>query len=280
MISNFQTDNLILVYFPPFAGGKFIMNCLSLSRRAVPQDTQSAKYLADHPTDYHYRLRAILNTLPPTDQFAQWRAWEFGDKEFYGGLVDNLLPCWKNNQPTAGDDLIQELIEKNLSFFMTRHGGTADLVHQALEAWPNAKIIMLTNYNKFWNIAFNLKNKNQTTPNIIDHAGNDCESKYNSIKGNEWPDWNLFEKCNYDIDKTAQYVTIQDNIQQEIKQYYKWHLIKNPIFCFDVDNTYFFKKEFFKKMKELYIWLGYEDYNQDLVEEYYSKYMSLHVNTI
>ena len=280
MISNFQTDNLILVYFPSFAGGKFIMNCLSLSQHAVPLDTYSARYLTKNPTDYQFRLQRILGTLPATDQLKQWQSWEFGDTEFYGGLVDNLLTCWKNNQPTNSDDLIQELIEQNLSFFMTRHGGGAGGVFRALEVWTNAKIIILTNYDKFWNIAINLKNKNQTTPNITDYAGNDCESKYNFIKGNEWPEWNLFEKCNYDIDKTAQYVTIQDNIQQEIKQYYKWHLIKSPIFCFDVDNTYFFKKEFLTKMKELYIWLGYDDYNQDLIEEYYSKYMSLHVNTI
>ena len=280
MTINFESDKLIMVYFPSFAGGKFIMNCLSLSQHVVPQDTQSAKYLANTPTDYQFRLQAILNTLPPTDQLAQWRSWEFGDTEFYGGSVDNLLTLWKSNQPTTTDRLLENLIKKNLCFFMTRHGGSSELVYRALEVWPNAKIIILTNYNKFWNIAVNLKNKNQITPNIIDYAGNNCESKYNSIRGNDWPDWNLFENCNYDIDKTAQYVTIQDNIQQEIKQYYKWHLIKNPIFCFDVDNTYFFKKEFLKKMKELYIWLGYDDYNQDLIEEYYSKYMSLHVNTI
>ena len=35
---NFETNNLIIVAYPRMAGGKFLMNCLALSNKAVLQN--------------------------------------------------------------------------------------------------------------------------------------------------------------------------------------------------------------------------------------------------
>ena len=109
-------------------------------------------------------------------------------------------------------------------------------------------------------------------------CGNECREKYNFLKGNDWPDWEIFEKHHYNIDKTAKYVTISDDIINEIKLFYPWHKISAPIFNIDVDNTYFDKDKFLTQMKELYSWLGYDDFNETLLSTYYTAYIELHTN--
>lgn len=276
-----QSDRLIVVSFPSFAGGKFLMNCLSLSRHCVPQSTQCAWHLIDHPADYDYRLQAVCSTLPPVSDMHEWRAkWEFGDTEFYQGSVSKHLTAWHHNQPTPVDGLLKKLIDADLCFFMTSHGGWSG-TKPMLEVWPNARIVLLTNCFQFWSLAIRLK---QPQPNgqryqFGDYAGNECQEKYNILRGSDWPDWNLFESHNYDIDNVAKHVTINHRVRQEIKSYYGWHENANNLFNFDVDNNYFDKPNFLKTMERLYDWMGFDDYNPTLIDQFYSRYISLHKET-
>lgn len=52
----FNTKNAVIMAFLPFAGGKFLGNCLSLSKDFCLQDPLAAEYLLQNPTDYDYRL--------------------------------------------------------------------------------------------------------------------------------------------------------------------------------------------------------------------------------
>jgi hypothetical protein len=278
---NFLTNKAIILYYPPFAGGKFIMNCLSLSQHAVPQCRKVAKHLIKNPTDYTYRLDAVLSTLPPKNKMREWRSrWEFGDTEFYQGDVLTYVNNWKQGITTnaSTDQLLAELIENNMCFFITAHGGGINQIKALADLWKNARIIGLINHSKFWNIAKTLKRDNNDMLTLSDYAGNDCEEKYNEIKGPDWPEWNVFEKCHYNVDKVVKYVTISDDIKEEMKTFYQWNQIKNQIFCLDVDNSYFNKAIFLDTIKQLYDWVGFTDYNPDLLEQYYHQYIMLHQN--
>jgi hypothetical protein len=55
MTVNYQSTNPIIMSFPSFTGGKFISNCLSLSKYACPQDPEAAEYLLKNQNDYDYR---------------------------------------------------------------------------------------------------------------------------------------------------------------------------------------------------------------------------------
>jgi hypothetical protein len=279
MCIDLQTNKIIVVNFPSFSGGKFIMNCLSLSKHSVPQNKKIAEYLLNNPEDYSYRLNAVISTLPPFEDMKNWRQkWEFTDSEFYNsGNAINLFNDWKQNKSVNDNTriMLSKLISKNISFFLTSHGGINN-VKKIIDLWPNCKIITLINSKKFWNIAIHLKQENAGTVNFVDYVGNDCQDKYQLLKGDQWPDWNLFEQCHYDIDKVAEYVTIKQEIKQEIKQFYQWHQIKNKKFCLDVDNSFFSKETFLKTINDLYNWLGFDDFNSTLVENYYQRYMLLH----
>jgi hypothetical protein len=278
MSIDFNTDQIIIVDFPGFGGGKFIMSCLSLSKHATPQNTKIADYLLNNPEDYEYRLNAVMSTLPPPEEMTKWRErWEFGDTEFYGGDVLTSLKNWKHgpHHMTPVNQRLYNLISKQMCFFITSHGGTG-MVEKIVDVWPNARIVSLINSEKFWNIAVRLKQDKVQDPKFASYAGNMCQDKYQLLKGPDWPDWDLFEKCNYDVDKVLSCVTIRLDIQLEMKQFYHWYKIKNKKFMLDVDNNYFDKDCFLQTMRDLYTWMNFDDFNSDLVERFYQQYMSLH----
>jgi hypothetical protein len=275
---DFFTDKIIIMNFPAFSGGKFIINCLALSKHATPQNTKITNYLKDNPTDYNYRLSAVLSTLPPLEDIKNWRQkWEFGDTDFYNGSVENCLHRWKQGilSNNSVNQTLSALISKNICFFMTAHGGISE-VENIISVWPNARIITLINSEKFWRTAINLKQNNITDPSFGNYAGNECQDKYQLLKGKDWPDWNLFEKCHYNIDTVSKYVIIKQSVKKEIKQFYRWHTIKNNTFWLDVDNSFFDKQLFLTKVHELYNWIGFDDFNPSLIEQYYMKYIALH----
>ena len=276
---DFSTDRMIIVHFPSYSGGKFIINCLALSKHAVPQHTEVATHLLNKPTDYDYRLNAVLSTLPSSDDMKEWLSWEFGDSHLWGA-VDECLHNWKHCKPNNKvDKLLSNLVNNKICVFITSHweGDIKDIV----DVWGNAQIICLTNSKKFWEIAVNLKHTNTTDRNLLQHsdsAGNECKDTYLLLKGPNWPNWELFEECHYNIDKVSKKIKIKKSVKEEIQNFYPWHTIKNNIFNLDVDTNFFDKQRFLTTMHNLYEWLGFDDYNLTLIEQYYQKYMAIHVD--
>jgi hypothetical protein len=299
---NFNSDNLLVMWYPQYAGGKFIMNCLSLSRHCVPLEAEACQHLLIHPTDYKYRLDKILSTLPPKHKMSQWLSYEFHTGNFYeqnyksdSNLVHKstnavkslaehhfmpIISTFKRIHSgmvrEAGiDQLILQLIDKNIDFFAESRGNV-EVVKQYLLMWPNSKIIKLINFKKFQSLAADKKQPTNRENLLSYYSGNECQEKYESIKGADWPTWEIFEKNDYNVDKVAMQVNIPTEIVTEIKQFYPWHNISNPIFNIDVDDTYFDKDKFFMQMQKLYGWLGYDDFNETLLSKYYTTYIDLH----
>lgn len=283
---NFNADNLITIWYPQYSGGKFIMNCMSLSRHAVPLCPTACDYLIDHPQDYEYRLNAMLKTLPPKDRTDQWLRYEFNTALFYDGfpvdIIDSEFKLFSRMQNgdvrNSGIDLrIAKLIDKDIDFFAESRASNIRNLNQYLRLWPNSRIIMLTNFTKFQHIAQLKKRADRKSLSTVDYCGNECQEKYDLLKGEDWPDWDLFENCNYNIDKVANYVKIKEEIRNEIKQFYPWHdLLPAKIFNFDIDGSIFDEGKFVKQMKRLYDWANYDDFNEELLLKYYRPYIEIH----
>lgn len=282
---NFDASNLIIMWYPQYAGGKFIMNCLSLSRYAVPMNTEICNYLLNHPDDYNYRLNAFLKTIPPKHDMRRWLSYEFNNASFYNDTTKthssefDLFKRMHNGsiRSTGIDLLISQLIDKNVDFFAETRGNNIQHLTQYLELWPNAKIIMLTNFANFQQISQSKKRNDGKSFSTAHYCGNECKEKYESLKGEDWPTWEMFEKCNYNIDKVVNYVTIKNQVRDEIKTFYPWHCLSSTnIFNLNVDNTFFDEDRFVKQIKLLYNWLGYDDFNETLLLKYYRPYIDIH----
>lgn len=260
----YQTHNATVVNFPAFSGGKFVTNCLSLSQHACPQDPTAAKYLLANPKDYDYRFRSILTTLPDKSQMKLWRSFEFGDFELYGDAHQK----WHSGHATPDiNHTTTELCNSNLKFFITDHSMNPT---NLLKVWRNATVITLINSEQFQSVAASMKNKKIISTATLN--GNYCRQKFELLKGLDWPNWLSFETAGYDISK---FQNINNNISKEIEQFYPLQSSKNQV-LFNVDACIFNVDKFLNSMKQLYVQLEFDDFQQDLVEKFYTKYISLH----
>lgn len=266
-----MSDRFIIVSFPRFAGGKFISNCLSLSRHCCPQDLQSATYLLDHPTDYQYRFDSIMKTLPPTQsQMINWiDQFEFGDRQLYG----DVAATWQVGIPCPPSELIDKLLARNFRLFLTSHGGDISITN-LLKAWPNSTIVQLINHVKFSTISKKLKSDNVKP--LEYYAGNYCQTKYQELSGPSWPSWHEFESVGYDIRNLPEYA----HVSEEILDFYNWRGIDNKTFLFDVDNSIFDQGKFLSAVERLYTQLEFDDFDSNLVRRFWQSYMELHVDNV
>lgn len=264
-------NNFIILNFPKFAGGKFISNCLSLSRYCCPQDPTTAEYLLENPLDYEYRFRAIMSTLPPTrEKMINWISqYEFGDHRLYGSCVTQ----WQHGINQKPTELVKSLLTANFKLFLTAHGGDT-LVRNLLKIWPQSTVIKLINHTKFSTISQKLKSNDSTS--LDEYAGNYSKAKYALLSGPSWPTWEEFESVGYDIYQLPNY----HNNADEISTFYNWKDINNRSILFDVDRSIFNRSCFLSAMKLLYEKLNLTDYNAELVDKFWQSYMALHVDNI
>jgi len=242
-------NRLIILHFPAYSGGKFIANCLSLSKYTQPMTLQGLDHLSNVPDDYEYRLNLILQTLPPSDKMDKWLHYEFGEGDFY----------------RSGRTSVS--FYNKLDHFLTVHSSSE--LEKWLQLHTDVVIITLTNVVKFQKLAHALKDLNNQRP-----IGGDIETQehYESLKGDMWPNWKQFERVGYNTTKLKAF---DSEIIEEIQTFYP--ITHKNHYCFDIDDTIFYNSVFLDAMHELYKNLGYDDFNERLVDTYWAKYISLHI---
>lgn len=259
---NYTTTNPIIISYPAYSGGKFIGNCLALSRHVCPQEPKAAEYLLNNPTDYTYRLEKVLSSLPPQLKVENWRDFEFGDGQLY---QNDFVNWFKHGKSVEPNNITAQLSNSNLRFIITDHAGPP-FMHNLLAVWPNATVIRLINTRQFQEIASKLKASNQT---IEELNGNYCVEKYNLLKDPDWPSWEDFEQSGYDVSN------LPTDVQNKIQEFYPWQSVNDAI-LFDMDSNIFDRTKFISAIAELYKKLGLEDFNVERMEKFYDTYIELH----
>lgn len=272
-------NNCIIVHYPSYAGGKFIQNCLALSRHSLIKSSNTIDNIIKNPTNYDYRINIVLSTLPSNHNLKEWVSkYELGDGEFYGNGFD----LWQRGLTPPHSKVIKTILNSGLKFCVTAH--SLGIVENLLCTWKNATILTLVNYNKFQTLAQGLKsdevvkaNPSKKEPNP-DPPPTNCtydfenKEKYNSLKSNDWPAWGDFQFAGYNINK---FDNIPHHIKKEISTFYP--SFKNKQLVFDVDRCFLDKEYFIVAMAELYDDLGLDDFNKELVLLYWQKYTDLHI---
>jgi len=274
MIDHIQLTPVVIVNFPRFAGGKFLINCLALSQHVCIPHAKFIDHLLDNPQDKQYRLQAVLTSLPPgQSDMKNWISqWEFGEVQLFGSKFIEAL----KNQTLSQDQipkLIARLFESQLTIPLTCHCDT-NTIKQTISYWPNSQVVNLINHEKFSAIARQLKSNTQLHTDV---AGNYCEEKYNFLSGPNWPLWQQFESVGFNVYKLN---GIDPLIQQEINTYYQWQQIDCDCYQFDIDNTIFEKDLFIEAVAQLYCDLGFNDFDPDLVAVYWQRYIDLHCKSL
>ena len=267
MMDVFNSKNAVIMSFLPFSGGKFLGNCLSLSKDFCPQDPVAAEHLLKNPTDYDYRLEVVLKTLPPLDKMHLWRNFEHGDGQLYGDVYHH---SWIQGTKGYPNNITKKLCDSTMRFLITDH---AMEPLGLCKVWSNATVVRLINSRKFQDICLRKKRPYPPRYNPPRLCRDYCVEKYNMLRGSSWPDWEEFQRHGYDVTK---FDALHQSIVEEIGQFYRVHLIQNQVIIYDVDQSYFDTEAFLNSMKNLYEHFGLTDFSPELVSFFYKKYMSLH----
>jgi hypothetical protein len=140
-----ETSNIVVVYYPRHTGGKFLINCLGLSNQAVLQDNSLAKLQIDGLFTPENKISLLLDRLKEITN--HWDDLKLGCTSLFGG--ENHAKITNHNFKPDNfiknlDPVIKLIIEKNYFFFIVAHDDYT--LKNILYAWPNAKIIYLTDY--------------------------------------------------------------------------------------------------------------------------------------
>jgi hypothetical protein len=250
------------MHFPSYSGGKFIGNCLSLSKHCVPMHKNHARHLIDNPTDYDYRLKCVTDLLSIRGDWRSKR--EFSEYDLFDDY-DNKLN-WGENDIESNF-----VLRSDMSFIVTAH--SLEEIDELLITFPHARIVSLVNVRKFWGISYKLKSTNESKEYQF-YVGAECEEKYNILRGIDWPQWKEFEMVNFNIALIGD--TYSQLIKSEIGEIFKWYKLKNEIFVFDMDGNIFSRVTFLKGMENLYKQLQYVDFNDIIISKYWEEYVKVH----
>lgn len=249
---NFNSDKLVIVCYPRLAGGKFLINSLGLSTKAVLQDsnlaTQDINGLLSQQDKFD-----ILNSRLVNMSETHWTDLNLGCFQLFGNY-------YKPSDP------IPVLSSSDYHFFIVAH--TYNQFSEIYKHWPNAKIIAFTNSQKFIEYReIHLKRNRQ----------------WQLIRSSSWPNnppTTIDELKLLDAD-------IQQEINKEFPGFLSW-LVHRPIRIPDSstklstipnasyywdNNLYFSKIDTVNEIKKLYNYLKLPDFNQDLVSKLYDSWM-------
>lgn len=229
---------MILLNYPKYVGGKFISNCLALSRHCVVQHKQIAQLDINmtkfDDTYYKFKLATVLKTIPPDNSMVRWRFYEYGCKELYG--VDEEFYQYRSIKEIQDyfntNAIVQKINQAGKTSCSISHDYQTFLKYML--AHHGAKVIEFDNFTHFRAMAALLKDPHP------EHVGDD-----DFISGGK----------TYD----------------RFREFYKL-----DAFIINVDDTFFEWDRFNTMMAELYDYVEFDDYRPELVKQFWERYRALH----
>ena len=255
---NFQTPNIIVAHYFRGGGGKFILNCLGLSRHVVLQDEDLAELQMSGNLSPDAKQRLLLDRV--TDTVNKWEDLGLGCKRLFG-VFDF------NTNDLQLKPVIATLSNSDFKFCVVAHD--YEDLHWVLKTWPQATIVQFQNERSF--IKECRPGSEWDIPEYLDIF-------WQNIRGDSWPE---HAPKNLNMYKQLSKV-IQDEIAEvhgnEILEHYA-ELDK----CKSIDQKLMNEHQYYvwdcdwfldetttiNQIKELYKQLNLDDFNLDLVTEFY-----------
>ena len=272
---NFETDKIVIIYYKPYAGGKFLSNCLALSKSALPQNAIiSLLDLNFYKQDEHITsiiLKQIEKELEPWtgDSWPSlndlyFKPNSFADEVLNHPRVKFLIwaygKCLQTNQ-TYNDFKLESILKslppskKEFSQWLDYDFGCTNFFGVEEQSRNNS-------YHDFFDYFLN-SNK------LFFKMSHDINYLKNLLK--VWPNAKIIQLYNF-----SKFCNIaKPKADYKISNFEDFKILPNSI-TFNVDLNYFNKKRFLTSIEELYSNLGLDDFSVDRVEKFSSNYFDLH----
>ena len=146
-----DSDKIVLVYYTGYAGGKFIINSLSLNDSCCPAIfIDDAKSVEENLAT---KVPCIMATIPPSKEAClNWTAYELHCDSFWKYTAYEY-----DEDPTVIDrmpEVSKQILEDHYCFKAIHHDG---IFAKWRKEFPNARVLQIYNYVKFIHTAAPLK---------------------------------------------------------------------------------------------------------------------------
>ncbi len=258
---NFDTDKLIILYYPPWAGGKFLANCIGLSNSAFFQSAYLVEKQLENNFSIEDKKNYLLSQISEVNN--EWNDLNLNCKRLFGvnyfSIDQNIIVDKKIKNLFNFNEVVEKISSNNKYFFRATH--TYKELKIDKEFWPNAKIIYFYNYDNFIT---------HYRPNFKPKF--DKESRYQLVRGADWP------KHYPELDL---YLNLSAYIKKDIGYYFEEFLtvdtIKNISDCiiykWNTDNYLSFDQTYFG-LTEIYKILGISDVDKQTIKSYYDSWIN------
>lgn len=145
---NLDCDNHVIFYYPAGAGGKFLMNCLVLSGKAVFQHDTLSLADAEDKLGIEEKLSILLNYLKTVSQGVDnWTDFGFGDYQMFGIDKPRYSKKTIGNSEIVNPSVVKLSIDQNKLFFSVCHNIAE--YETIKHIFRKSKVVQLINTDKF-----------------------------------------------------------------------------------------------------------------------------------
>lgn len=249
-----NTDNLIIVRYPRWAGGKFLINCLGLSNGAVLQDAGLAKKDINGQLSIQDKFNILVERVHNTPA-SKWYDLMMGCQNLFGFSEMDISADLSLDQLHI-NPVIFNLINTDRKFFIVCHNQSRYQVMKKL--FPLAKTIVFKNAKKF------VQTRSES-PEIHMH--------WNHIKETHWPSVppKLVQDFNF----------LPDLIKQDLVKHFPDFIDKlidstdyeefDEVTTFNWDTNWYFSADTtVNQLQNLYFYFGLSDFDQNLITNFYN----------
>ena len=136
---NLETDNLTIIWYHNYSGGKFMANCLSLSDHGLfgHKEITEAQLRGEFSPDD--KLKYLLGELSEIEKGMTWTDLHITDNFFFGFDKKDYIDPWRG---ISYHDYVKDVSHGDYKFFIASHFNPE--VIEIKKIWKNANIILFT----------------------------------------------------------------------------------------------------------------------------------------
>lgn len=275
----FQTHNIVFISYPAGAGGKFLANCLGLSRHAVLQHIDLARQQLNGTLHQQHKFDLLMQRLNQTEP-GTWNDLGLGCEQLFGCdfITKNSHPELAAFYPWHSD--LEQVIKSQLTLF--KMVCWPNDLFWYFRMWPNAKCIWFDNSESF--IAWHRPGRQYQYSNI--KLAQDVWKEIRqpgwplgppaTIQNMQLPPFDELPIAKQDFERLQQLLPNQDYFDLKNatdKQVVARATHNRSCIAWDA-KWYKTKKDTVDNVGKIYQWLEYDDFNADYVGKFYQLWIT------
>lgn len=307
MIDSFKNyKKMILVCFPSYTGGKFLINCLSLGPESVFQHQDLAQRQIDGTFSYSDKIQYLHDQLSVSEQTQVWTDLNLTTTSLL--QIDTTEFCTQYHEILAYQmsPVITEIMHNDLHMFMCAHSSV--WIDAYLKFWPNAKVICFVNYKNFRNsrqqapiVPYQKSPDRQTGNGYRSNSGewvflpkhqSGLPDYWNTVRG---PDWPVEPPTNFqELEALPEFVRheLKGQFKNYILNFFNYQELYDQLFDKAVDNyqqtlgdrCYIWDVQkgfenghtgFLSQFEQCRNWLGVSPVNHQDLAEYFDRWLQI-----